>query len=67
MTLNLSPTVRTILVIVGTIVTALAAGDPFGLPAEAQAVIGALAFAFGALGLVPPQTGGTQRAIVNPV
>ena len=64
--MNLSPSLRAVLTGAAAVVTFLAASDPFGLPPIVQGVIAVLAVLFGALGLVPPQTGGTQRGVVSP-
>ena len=64
--MNLSPTLRWLLGGVAAVVAALAAYDPFGLPSWAQGVIGLLSVLFAALGIVPPQVGGTQQGVVNP-
>jgi hypothetical protein len=63
---NLNPTVRWILGGLAAVVGFLAAFDPFGLPPWAQGVIACLSVLFGALGIVPPQVGGTQQGVVNP-
>ena len=64
--MNLNPTVRWLLGAVAAVVGFLAASDPFGLPPWAQGVIATASVLFGALGIVPPQVGGTQQGVVNP-
>ena len=64
--MNLSPTLRWLLGGVAAVVVALSAYDPFGLPQWAQGVLSLTAVLFAALGIVPPQVGGTQQGVVNP-
>ena len=66
-TLNLSPTVRSILTIVGVVLaTVIPVLATAGVPLVVTAVLGAVVAAFGYLGLVPPQVGGTQQGVVSP-
>lgn len=66
-TLNLSPTVRSILVVVGVILGAVVPVlVTAGVPVIVTAVAGAVVTALVGLGIVPPQTGGTQVGVVTP-
>jgi hypothetical protein len=68
--LNLSPTVRWLLTGLAAGVTALgglvAAGTITDLPEWVGIAVAILGAVFSALGLVPPQTGGTQQGVVQP-
>jgi hypothetical protein len=67
---NLSPTVRWVLTGLAAGVTALgglvAAGTITDLPEWVGITVAILGAIFSALGLVPPQTGGTQQGVVQP-
>lgn len=66
-TLNLSPTARTVLTILGVILaTVIPVLATAGVPVIVTAVMGAIVAAFGYLGLVPPQVGGTQQGVMSP-
>lgn len=65
--MNLSPTVRSIMTAVAAALAALAVVLPtLGAPVWVAAIIGVVLVTFGALGIVPPQTGGTQQGVVSP-
>lgn len=64
--MNLSPTLRWLLGGVAAVVAFLAAFDPFGMSHTAQGIVACAAVLFAALGIVPPQVGGTQSGVVNP-
>lgn len=65
--MQLSPTLRTILVIVAIIAgTLTGVGAALGIPAVVISIAGAVTAALAALGIVPPQTGGTQVGVVKP-
>lgn len=68
--MNLSPTVRTILTVLSAAVTTLggliAAGEVTDLPSWVGIVVAVLSGMFGALNIVPPQTGGTQQGLASP-
>lgn len=65
--MNLNPTVRAVLtaLVAGLAVVAVAL-PTLGAPLWVGIVIGAVVAACGALGIVPPQTGGTQQGLVSP-
>ncbi len=65
--LNLSPSVRTALIIIGTIVGALIPVlATAGVPVVVTAILGAVVTALVGLGIIPPQTGGTQVGVTSP-
>lgn len=66
--MNLSPTVRAVLTAVLAGLTALGALLPSltGVPTWVGVTIAVVSATLGALGLVPPQTGGTQVGIASP-
>lgn len=65
--MQLSPTVRAVLTVVGIFVGALAVILPtLGLPVWIGAILGAVTATLGYLGIVPPQVGGQQVGIANP-
>jgi hypothetical protein len=66
-TLNLSPTVRSGLTIVGVVLAfVIPVLATAGVPVIVLGLGGAIVAAFGYLGLIPPQTGGTQQGVVAP-
>jgi hypothetical protein len=63
----LSPTVRTILTVIAAIVAALAVAIPtLGAPVWVGVLLGVVTTGLAALGIVPPQTGGTQQGVASP-
>jgi hypothetical protein len=68
--MNLSPTARTLLTAVASGVAALggllAAGTIGDAPEWLGVAVAVLGAVFAALGVVPPQVGGTQEGVVNP-
>lgn len=64
--MTLNPTVRWLLGGVAAVVGFLAAFDPFGLSHTAQGIVACASVLFAALGIVPPQAGGTQKGVVAP-
>lgn len=65
--MQLSPTARALLtaLVAGLAVVAVAL-PTLGAPVWVGVILGALSAAFGALGIVPPQTGGTQVGVTSP-
>lgn len=67
MNLNLSPTLRTILGVLGVfLVTLIPAGATIGIPVAVLTVLGCVAATLGYFGFIPPQVGGTQQGVVSP-
>lgn len=68
--MNLSPTWRTVLTAVASGVAALggllAAGTIGDAPEWLGVAVAVLGAVFAALGVVPPQVGGTQQGVANP-
>ena len=65
--MNLSPAVRTALTALVAALGVLAVALPtLGAPLWVGVIIGALTAACAALGIVPPQVGGTQQGVVSP-
>ncbi len=66
--MNISPTARTILTAVLAGLTALGALLPTltNVPVWVGVLVAVVSASLGSLGLVPPQTGGTQRGFVSP-
>jgi hypothetical protein len=65
--MNLSPNVRALLTALVAALAVVAVALPtLGAPVWVGIVLGALSAGFGALGIVPPQVGGTQAGVVNP-
>ena len=65
--MQLSPTVRTALTAIAAMLAALAVALPtLGAPLWVGIAVGVVTAGLGALGIVPPQVGGTQQGIVNP-
>lgn len=65
--MNLSPTWRSILTAVVASLAVVAVALPtLGAPLWVGVLIGAVTAGAGALGIVPPQTGGTQHGLVSP-
>lgn len=66
-TLNLSPAVRSVLVVIGVILGAvIPVLVTLGVPVAVTVVAGAVLTALIGLGIVPPQTGGTQVGVTSP-
>jgi hypothetical protein len=66
--MNLSPTARWVLGGVAAGVAAFGALLPTlsGVPDWVGVAVAVLAAVFGALGIIPPQVGGTQQGVANP-
>jgi hypothetical protein len=65
--MNLSPTARSIATAVLAALGAIAVALPtLGAPVWVAVILGAILVAGGSLGLVPPQTGGTQVGLSSP-
>jgi hypothetical protein len=65
--MNLNPTVRTILTALVAALAVVAVALPtLGAPLWVGIIIGAVVAACAAIGIVPPQVGGTQQGLVNP-
>lgn len=65
--MELSPTVRTALTVLAAMLAALAVSLPtLGAPVWVAVIIGVATTGLAALGIVPPQVGGTQTGVVNP-
>lgn len=65
--MELSPTVRTALTVLSAMLAALAVALPtLGAPVWVAVIVGVVTTGLAALGIVPPQVGGTQQGVVNP-
>lgn len=65
--MQFSPATRAILTAVVAMLAALAVTLPtLGAPVWVGVIVGVLNAGFGALGILPPQTGGTQVGVVSP-
>lgn len=66
--MTLSPTVRAVLTVVVVALTAFSAALPSftDVPGWVGVAIASVLAGLGALGLVPPQTGGTQVGVASP-
>lgn len=65
--MNISPSLRTALTAVVAMLAAIAVVLPtLGAPVWVAAIIGALLAGAAAVGIIPPQTGGTQVGVASP-
>jgi hypothetical protein len=65
--MQLSPTLRTVLTFLAATLGALIpVGATIGIPLVALVVMGAFVAGLAAIGIIPPQTGGTQVGVVSP-
>ena len=65
--MQLSPTARAVLTAIVAALAVVAVALPtLGAPLWVGVILGAVTAGFGALGIVPPQTGGTQVGVKSP-
>ena len=65
--MQFSPTARAVLTVLAAMLAALAVSLPtLGAPVWVAVAVGVVTTGLAALGIVPPQVGGTQEGVVNP-